>query len=82
LLGQCNIAGQKPVFKRRGKTCINRFIKFSEQNFFLKSWQDVLNVTTGRLLSCIINWLWKVYSNNGVIFRVQELTGEWSEELI
>jgi len=80
LLGQCNIAVQKPVFKRRGETCINRFIKFSEQTFFfLKSWQDALKVTTGTLPSCIINWLWKVYWNNGVIFGVQELTGEWSE---
>ena len=81
LLGQCNtsIAVQTPVFKRREKTYINRFIKFSEQTFFLKSWQDVLKVTTGTLSLCIINWLWKGYSNNDFIFCVQELSGEWSE---
>jgi hypothetical protein len=79
LLGQYNVVVQTPVFKRREKTCINRVFKFSEHTSFLKSWQDVLKVTTGMLPLCIINWLWKGYSNNSIIFRVQELTGEWSE---
>jgi hypothetical protein len=79
LLGQCNFAVQTPVFKMREKTCINRFIKFSEQTFFLKSWQDVLKVKADMLPLRIMNWLWKGYSKKGVIFRVQELNGEWSE---
>jgi len=80
LLGQCNNAVETPTFKRREKTCIKGFIKFSEQTFFfLKSWQEILKVTVGMLPLCIINWLWKGYPNNGIIFCVQELTGEWSE---
>jgi hypothetical protein len=80
LLGKCNTAVQTPVFKRREKTCINSFIEFSAQTFFfLKSWQDVLKITADTLPLCIINWLSKGYSNNGVIFRVEELIGDWSE---
>jgi len=35
-LGQCNNAVETPALKRREKTCIKGFIKFSEQTFFSK----------------------------------------------
>lgn len=54
-------------------------LNFLSKLLFLKSWQDVLKVTADMLPLRIINWLWEGYSNNGVIFHVQELTGEWSE---